>query len=115
MANLSYGKQRLVEIAIVLALQPKVLLLDEPAAGIPSSETGQLLRALERLPADLAILMIEHDMKLVREFASQVSVLVAGKVLASGAVQDVMNSKMVRDVYLGRTDHARFSGMDIHA
>jgi branched-chain amino acid transport system ATP-binding protein len=113
--NLSYGKQRLVEIAIVLALRPRVLLLDEPAAGIPSTETGLLLAALRKLPAEIAILMIEHDMKLVRELSNDVTVLVSGKVLASGSASDVMNSDTVRDVYLGRSGHARFTGSQAYA
>lgn len=108
--NLSYGKQRLVEIAIVLALKPRVLLLDEPAAGIPSTETDVLLNALRKLPAEMAILMIEHDMKLVRELSTDVTVLVSGRVLASGRAAEVMNSDTVRDVYLGRSGHARFTG-----
>jgi branched-chain amino acid transport system ATP-binding protein len=108
--NLSYGKQRLVEIAIVSALRPRVLLLDEPAAGIPSTDTDVLLHALRKLPADVAILMIEHDMKLVRELCTDVTVLVSGRVLASGSASEVMNSDTVRDVYLGRTGHARFTG-----
>jgi len=109
--NLSYGKQRLVEIAIVLALKPRVLLLDEPAAGIPSTETDLLLTALHKLPSETAILMIEHDMKLVREFCAEVTVLVSGKVLASGKSEDVMNSETVRDVYLGRAGYERFKGV----
>ena len=112
--NLSYGKQRLVEIAIVLALKPRVLLLDEPAAGIPSTDTNLLLTALHKLPSDTAILMIEHDMKLVREFCADVTVLVSGKVLASGKSGDVMNSETVRDVYLGRSGHERFKGVKEH-
>ena len=113
--NLSYGKQRLVEIAIVLALKPRVLLLDEPAAGIPSTETDLLLSALHKLPAEMAILMIEHDMKLVRDFCADVTVLVSGKVLASGKAQEVMNSASVRNAYLGRSGHDRFTGVKDHA
>ncbi len=68
-SEIAYGQQRLLEIALALALRPKVLLLDEPAAGVPQSDTGRIEEALDRLPADLAVLMIEHDMDLV--FASQ--------------------------------------------
>jgi len=113
--NLSYGKQRLVEIAIVLALKPRVLLLDEPAAGIPSNETELLLSALHKLPSEMAILMIEHDMKLVRDFCADVTVLVSGKILVSGKAEEVMNSATVRDVYLGRSGHDRFTGVKDHA
>lgn len=99
--ELAYGQQRLLEIALALALKPKVLLLDEPAAGIPSSQTDLLLDALERLPRDIAILLIEHDMQLVRRFASDVTVLVEGCTLTTGTPRDVMNSEAVRKVYLG--------------
>jgi branched-chain amino acid transport system ATP-binding protein len=99
---IAYGKQRLLELAIALALQPKVLLLDEPAAGIPAAEASLVLGAIESLPADIAILMIEHDMQMVRRFATEVSVLVNGRILMSGKPQDVMSSDAVRAVYLGR-------------
>ena len=112
--DMSYGEQRLVEIALVLALKPRVLLLDEPAAGIPSTETGLLLNALRKLPAEIAILMIEHDMRMVREFCTETTVLVSGRVLASGATADVMRSDAVRDVYLGRAAQARFTGASAH-
>jgi branched-chain amino acid transport system ATP-binding protein len=102
-AELAYGQQRLIEIAIALALQPKVLLLDEPAAGIPSGETRLLMDAIERLPEDITILMIEHDMELVRRFARDVTVLVHGSVLVSGRLDEVMRSDEVRKVYLGST------------
>lgn len=98
---LPYGKQRLVELALALCLEPKVLLLDEPAAGIPSSETGIVLEALEGLPAEIAILMIEHDMYVVRRFARDVTVLVEGTVLMTGTCDDVMSSDEVHAVYLG--------------
>ncbi|HKS17761.1 MAG TPA: ABC transporter ATP-binding protein [Bradyrhizobium sp.] len=100
-AELAYGQQRLVEMAIALALRPKVLLLDEPAAGIPSGETRLLMEAIERLPDHMTILMIEHDMELVRRFAREVTVLVHGSVLLSGPLDEVMRSDEVRRVYLG--------------
>jgi len=100
-SEIAYGRQRLVEIAIALAMQPKVLLLDEPAAGIPSSELGLLLDAIEGLPPEIAILMIEHDMEMVRRFATEVSVLVGGELLVSGKPKDVMANEMVQAVYLG--------------
>ena len=99
----------------MLALKPRVLLLDEPAAGIPSNETELLLSALHKLPSEMAILMIEHDMKLVRDFCADVTVLVSGKILASGNAEEVMNSATVRDVYLGRSGHDRFTGVKDHA
>lgn len=100
-SQLAYGQQRLVEIAIALSLEPKVLLLDEPAAGIPSLEAGRLMDVIEALPAELAIVMIEHDMHLVRRFAREVTVLVQGTVLARGTPADVMARQDVLQVYLG--------------
>jgi len=99
--DLAYGQQRLVEIALALALRPKVLLLDEPAAGIPSSESFLLLDALASLPAEIAIMMIEHDMSLVRKFALDVTVLVHGGVILSGPLEQVMSSEEVQKAYLG--------------
>ena len=107
--DVSYGRQRLVEIAIALSLDPKVLLLDEPAAGIPSNEVSRLLDTIARLPADLAILLIEHDMHVVRQFAHEVMVLVAGRVLMTGSPQDVMASSEVRAVYLGGAGSGRLA------
>ena len=100
--EIGYGEQRLLEIAVAMALRPKVLLLDEPAAGIPKSEARRVLDALARLPAETAILLIEHDMSIVREFAKDVSVLVAGKLMVTGTPEDVLKSDEVRAVYLGR-------------
>jgi ABC-type branched-subunit amino acid transport system ATPase component len=100
-ADLPYGKQRLVEIAIALGLKPRVLLLDEPAAGVPSSETEKILMILEKLPSDIAILIIEHDMDLVFRFARRITVLVQGVVLTEGAPEEIARDKRVHDVYLG--------------
>jgi branched-chain amino acid transport system ATP-binding protein len=113
--EIAYGRQRLVEIGIALVLEPKVLLLDEPAAGIPSAELPALLTALGGLADDIAILMIEHDMQIVRRFARTVTVLAEGAVLESGAPEAVMNSPKVRSVYLGKSGHARFHGSALHA
>jgi ABC-type branched-subunit amino acid transport system ATPase component len=111
---LAYGQRRLVEIAIAIALEPKVLLLDEPAAGIPSGETRLLLDALDRLSPDIAILMIEHDMSLVRQFAKDATLLVQGAVAAAGTVNEVLNSNIVKEVYLGAAA-AKASGARLHA
>jgi len=100
-ADLPYGKQRLVEIAIALGLKPKVLLLDEPAAGVPSHELEKILATLEKLPSDIAILIIEHDMELVFRFARRITVLVQGTVLVEGTPDEIVRDKRVHDVYLG--------------
>ena len=113
--QLAYGQQRLLEIAIALALGPKVLLLDEPTAGIPSTEAGILLDALDRLPPEIAILLIEHDMQVVRRFASTVTVLVEGKILMTGSPIEVMSSEEVRSVYLGKAGQTRFASEVAHA
>jgi branched-chain amino acid transport system ATP-binding protein len=99
--DLPYGKQRLVEIAIALGLRPTVLLLDEPAAGVPSLESHRILESLERLPASIAILIIEHDMDLVFRFAQRITVLVQGEVLCEGAPAEIADDPRVRRVYLG--------------
>ena len=103
--DLPYGKQRLVEIAIALGLKPKVLLLDEPAAGVPSEETEKILGTLERLPANIAILIIEHDMDLVFRFARRITVLVQGEVLVEGTPEEIAKDPRVHQVYLGEQHH----------
>jgi branched-chain amino acid transport system ATP-binding protein len=99
--TLPYGKQRLVEIAIALSLRPKVLLLDEPAAGVPVLESDIILPALARLPAGIAILIIEHDMDLVFRFAQRITVLVEGAVLCEGTPAEIANDLRVQQAYLG--------------
>jgi ABC-type branched-subunit amino acid transport system ATPase component len=99
--ELPYGKQRLVELAIALGLQPSVLLLDEPAAGIPSSETRIILDVIEQLPDSMAVLIIEHDMELVFRFARRITVLVQGGILVEGTPAEIAADPRVREVYLG--------------
>jgi len=104
--ELAYGSQRLVELALTLALKPSILILDEPAAGVPSADGHIITDAIERLPEDLAVLIIEHDMKLVFKVASTIIVLVNGSILMEGSPDEVGRDKRVRDLYLGaRHDH----------
>jgi len=101
-SEMAYGDQRLVEVALALALRPRVLLLDEPMAGVPKSEAQLILDALERLPSDLAVVIIEHDMDLVFRFAHRIVVLANGAVLATGTPDDIRRDDTVRAVYLGK-------------
>ena len=103
--KLPYGKQRLLEIALALATRPRVLLLDEPAAGVPEEERQDILTALAALPSDVAILLIEHDMDLVFNFATRISVLVAGRLLCEGEPAAIAADERVRAVYLGEDAH----------
>ncbi len=100
-ATLSYGKQRLLEVALAIACRPRVLLLDEPAAGVPAAERQEILEAVAALPPDVAVLLIEHDMDLVFSFARRISVLVNGAIFAEGTPEAVARDARVRAVYLG--------------
>ena len=100
-AILPYGKQRLLEIALAFACRPQVLLLDEPAAGVPDAERQELLATIAELPPEVTVLLIEHDMDLVFSFADRISVLVNGGLLLDGAPEEVARDPRVKAVYLG--------------
>jgi branched-chain amino acid transport system ATP-binding protein len=100
--ELPYGQQRLLEIALALATRPRVLLLDEPAAGVPKDESAALFDAIANLSRELTILFIEHDMDVVFRFASNIIVMVGGRILVEGPPQDIARDERVREVYLGR-------------
>src|SRR6266851_338571 len=101
--NLPYGKQRLLEIALAIACRPQVLLLDEPAAGVPEDERHEILATVAALPADVTVLLIEHDMDLVFAFADRISVLVNGAVFVDGPPEEVARDPRVKAVYLGES------------
>ena len=105
-ATLPYGKQRLLEIAVAIATRPRVLLLDEPAAGVPESERHDILAAVAALPRDVTVLLIEHDMDLVFSFADRISVLVNGAMLVEGPPDEVARDPQVKAVYLGEATDA---------
>lgn len=105
-ATLPYGKQRLLEIALAIALKPRVLLLDEPAAGVPESERHDILAAVASLPRDVTVLLIEHDMDLVFSFADRISVMVNGALLTEGTPDEVARDPRVKAVYLGEAADA---------
>jgi branched-chain amino acid transport system ATP-binding protein len=103
--SLPYGKQRLLEIALALATRPRLLLLDEPAAGIPSGESAALFEVIAGLPRDVSIIFIEHDMNIVFKFAEKITVMVGGSVLVEGPPAAIANDARVREVYLGEAQH----------
>jgi branched-chain amino acid transport system ATP-binding protein len=105
--DLAYGRQRITEIAVALGLQPKVLLLDEPAAGVPTGDVGIIIEVIERLPSSIAVLLIEHDMDLVFRFAKRITVLVGGRILIEGTPDLIAHDPMVRQVYLGERRQRR--------
>jgi branched-chain amino acid transport system ATP-binding protein len=104
--HLAYGKRRLLEIAIALACEPRVLLLDEPVAGVPAGEREELLETVAALPADVSVLLIEHDMDLVFSFADRMTVLVNGTLLTEGSPDQIANDPRVKEVYLGHGEGA---------
>jgi branched-chain amino acid transport system ATP-binding protein len=104
--ELPYGQQRLLEIALALAAKPKILLLDEPAAGVPRDESAALFAAISGLSRDITVLFIEHDMNIVFTFAERIIVLVGGRVLVEGTPAEIGSDPRVREVYLGQGHHA---------
>ena len=103
--ELAYGQQRLLEIALALATRPKVLLLDEPAAGVPKDESAELFDVIGGLSEDLAVLFIEHDMSVVFRFARRIIVMVGGRILVEGSPDEIAADPRVREVYLGGARH----------
>jgi len=100
--ELAYGQQRLLEIALALATRPRVLLLDEPAAGVPKGESAELFAVISNLSSELTVLFIEHDMNVVFRFASRIIVMVGGRILVEGTPDEVGRDPRVREVYLGK-------------
>ena len=103
--ELAYGQQRLLEIALALATKPKVLLLDEPAAGVPQQESAELFSVIANLSQEIAVLFIEHDMNVVFRFAHRIIVMVGGRILLQGTPKDIAADARVREVYLGGARH----------
>jgi branched-chain amino acid transport system ATP-binding protein len=103
--ELAYGQQRLLEIALALATKPRVLLLDEPAAGVPHEESTELFAVIASLPQDIAVLFIEHDMNVVFRFANRIIVMVGGRILVEGTPGEIAADARVREVYLGKARH----------
>jgi len=103
--ELAYGQQRLLEIALALATRPKVLLLDEPAAGVPQQESAELFSVIASLSQEIAVLFIEHDMNVVFRFAHRIIVMAAGRILLQGTPKEIAADARVREVYLGRARH----------
>ena len=104
--ELAYGQQRLLEIALALATRPRVLLLDEPAAGVPKGESAELFAVIAGLARELTILFIEHDMNVVFRFASRIIVMVGGRILVEGTPEEIARDQRVAEVYLGKAHRA---------
>ena len=102
-SDLSYGDQRVLEIAIALSLRPKLLLLDEPTAGMSPSETGRMSRHIERLKDDIGIVIIEHDMDMIMDISDHISVFDRGKLIVEGSPSEIRSDPTVRQIYLGTT------------
>jgi branched-chain amino acid transport system ATP-binding protein len=103
--ELPYGLQRLLEIAVALATRPRILVLDEPAAGVPAAQSEVIFERIHALPRDLTLLFVEHDMNLVFRFAERITVLVEGRILTEGTPAEISGNGQVREVYLGRRGH----------
>jgi branched-chain amino acid transport system ATP-binding protein len=104
-ANLSYGEQRQLEVALSLATDPKILLLDEPTAGMSASETNRMIDLIKKMPSDLTLVIVEHDMEVVFAIASRITVLHLGMILTEGTPQEVQGDPRVREVYLGEEEN----------
>lgn len=104
-STMAYGQQRQLELAIALASDPRVLLLDEPAAGLSPAERGPMADIIRGLPRELTVLLIEHDMGLALALAERVTVLHFGRVLVEGTPDEVRNNQEVQDIYFGTADH----------
>jgi branched-chain amino acid transport system ATP-binding protein len=103
--NLAYGQQRQLELALALAGEPKILLLDEPTAGISPAETEAMLALMYGLSREITLLIVEHDMDVVFSIAESITVLHLGEVLAVGTPQEIQNNESVVEVYMGRRSH----------
>ncbi len=104
--DLSYGVQRQIEVLLALTREPKLLLLDEPTAGLSPVESALMVRMLKKLPAQITILVIEHDMDVAFELAERVTVLHYGKVIADGTVEEIKRNRNVQEIYLGQIEYA---------
>ena len=105
-ASLSHGEQRQLELAMALAARPRLLLLDEPMAGLGAEESARMVETLRELKRELTILLIEHDMEAVFALADRITVLVYGRVIASGAPDEIRANPEVRQAYLGEQEAA---------